>query len=458
MINIIYEISLILSVILFFLMFNKIIKSKKKYNISIIKFIIIQSIIMLAMYLLLHWFNIFNLGGMAIFYSKHSNICIDIVLFIFIIFIYRYVYDIGYFSLAGIFVFINIYYNLIKNMVIYRFIFFLITGYSFSSKYYYSISKAENTKIELYSVLLAFLIFIMILVLIKIINKILKRKKVYVYLIYLFSLNGIILAINKMAYMMEKNDKLFSDIFIINNVIIPKFLIVNSICIVLISIVMIRNERKSMKEELLNNKLKLQENYYNELKNSQNEIKKLYHDINNHITNIENLVDNKESKKYVENLKSEFKGSKMVESSGNAIVDIIINEKTKTCREKDINFKKVVDSSEIGFMKQVDISNIFTNMLENAIEACEKIKDVDIEKYILLKAYKVKSYYIISCKNSKENQINLKNNHYITDKANKFLHGLGIKSIKSSTKKYKGDIKINHGESEFELKIIIPLQ
>ncbi|MEN2259601.1 GHKL domain-containing protein (plasmid) [Paraclostridium benzoelyticum] len=45
----------------------------------------------------------------------------------------------------------------------------------------------------------------------------------------------------------------------------------------------------------------------------------------------------------------------------------------------------------------------------------------------------------------------------MTDKKDKFLHGLGIKSIKQSVKKYNGEVVIDYTEDKFILNILIPI-
>ena len=45
----------------------------------------------------------------------------------------------------------------------------------------------------------------------------------------------------------------------------------------------------------------------------------------------------------------------------------------------------------------------------------------------------------------------------MTDKDNKFSHGLGISSIKNSVKKYNGETVINYTDDRFIIKILIPI-
>ncbi|MCU9814610.1 GHKL domain-containing protein [Paraclostridium sp. AKS73] len=94
-------------------------------------------------------------------------------------------------------------------------------------------------------------------------------------------------------------------------------------------------------------------------------------------------------------------------------------------------------------------------MLDNSIEACEKINDCN--KYISLEGKIIENFFVLKAENSKANKINIKDRKVITDKKDKFLHGLGIKSIKQSVKKYNGEVVIDYTEDKFILNILIPI-
>lgn len=53
--------------------------------------------------------------------------------------------------------------------------------------------------------------------------------------------------------------------------------------------------------------------------------------------------------------------------------------------KKGIKFTCSINFSKVNFVKPIDVSSIFSNILDNAIEACDKIVDENINKYIKLK-------------------------------------------------------------------------
>ncbi|MBW4874154.1 MAG: ATP-binding protein, partial [Paeniclostridium sp.] len=166
---------------------------------------------------------------------------------------------------------------------------------------------------------------------------------------------------------------------------------------------------------------------------------------------------NKEVSEYINNLKDEIKSFKDNYNTGNMILDIIINEKSDICSKKGIKFICDINFSKVDFIKPIDVSSIFANILDNAIEACDKIHDEDIEKYIRIKGTISKAYFVIKCENSKVNNIKFKKNKLLTDKMDKFAHGIGTQSIKSSLDKYDGELLFEDEKDKFILNLYIPL-
>ena len=56
------------------------------------------------------------------------------------------------------------------------------------------------------------------------------------------------------------------------------------------------------------------------------------------------------------------------------------------------------------------------------------------------------------------NDINIKNNNFITSKKEKTMHGIGLKNIKDTVYKYNGDISIDFDDDKFLIKIIFSIK
>ncbi|WP_240291401.1 sensor histidine kinase [Paraclostridium sordellii] len=305
------------------------------------------------------------------------------------------------------------------------------------------------------------------------IQKFYDNKRYYIYIILTIAVNLVIILFfnisekkigdlysvlvkNNLEYISLIDTIMFS--FYMKN-IFPYLLFIINVILISIFINSIKSEKEKVKTQFLNEKLDMQYKYYLMAKESQEKMKKVYHDMNNHMENIKRLKGNSEDvNKYINNIEDEVKNVKNIYNTGNLLLDIILYEKSKVCKESNIDFEVGIDFSKCEFIEMIDITSIFSNLIDNAIEACNNINDKDINKYITIKSTFIKGYYVIRCENSKINKIIVKNNKIFTTKKDKFFHGLGLENIKSSVKKYDGELKIKNGDYKFIANIYIPIE
>lgn len=234
-------------------------------------------------------------------------------------------------------------------------------------------------------------------------------------------------------------------------------LIVSNICLVLSIRKSIFDNKMVAEANLIKEKMKIQYTHYINTQQDYMKVRQLHHDIKNHIACIKGVTQsNQGATNYINSIEDELDRYDNNFNTGNMILDIILNEKNKVCKEN--NIKLLIDINNIetcSFIDTIDICSIFSNIFNNAIEACEKISDS--YKEINLRGTIVNNFFVIRTENTKQNKINIKNNYIKTDKKDTYLHGLGIKSIKASVSKYNGEVVINHSENSFIMKIFIPL-
>ncbi|MEW9077862.1 GHKL domain-containing protein [Terrisporobacter glycolicus] len=299
------------------------------------------------------------------------------------------------------------------------------------------------------------------------------NKKYYLYIIITIIMNSlIILFLNKASSSLVDLYDVISDNKIKINqsleiipfvhfaeLALPYIIVASNIVFIFILIKLLKSTEEKAKLELLNKKHDMEYNYYLNIKESQEKVKRLYHDINNHMTNIK-LIQNQSSNvdEYINSINNEIKDFENIYNTGNVILDVILSEKSKLCNMKNIDFLCNIDFSKCDFLHMMDVSSIFSNLLDNAIEACDKMENSKNKKYISIRGTIVKSYYIIKCENSKANKVIIKNNKIISSKKDKYFHGIGIESIKSSLKKYDGELEIENEENKFISIIYIPLK
>ncbi len=317
-----------------------------------------------------------------------------------------------------------------------------------------------------------FIIFFVSISFFNMLQNIYKNKKYYLYIILTTTINLLIIVFINKSYtdignlydLALKNNVHFydvSDMLKFSATIketFPYLLVLVNILLISIFLNSIKSEREKVKAEFVNEKLDMQHRYYLTVKESQEKMRQVYHDMNNHMENIKSLKNSSEDvNKYINNIEDEV-GTKNIYNTGNVLLDIIFHEKSKACMVNNIDFNVGIDFNKCDFIEMIDISSIFSNLIDNAIEACNKIDDNNIEKYIIIKSTFIKGYYVVRCENSKINKVIIKSNKIFTTKKDKFLHGIGLDSIKSSIKKYNGELKIKDSEFKFIATIHIPVE
>ncbi|WP_371025237.1 ATP-binding protein [Paraclostridium ghonii] len=377
----------------------------------------------------------------------------------------------GVISVILIFAFIKVNYEIgiAKNLIIsisYIFMLGLLNegAYAFLSllcnklieiRYYWYYSLRYDKLIFLEINILINLLLIYIVTIINVLRlKVNLNNKQYKYIFFSIILNllSAILIFGTIYKTTQTVTNLALDVVIV--LISSSILILNILFMWLITRVIkdsnLRAENKCIKENI-----QLQHQYYLNIQESQLKVKKLYHDMKNHMICIENLYGKNE---YIENINNQLKECNSIFNTNNMILDIILNDKQRISKSKGIDLLANINFRECDFIDGADVCSIFSNMIDNAIEACEKIEDKNILKRINIKGTIVRSLYIIKCENPKNNIIKLKNGLILTNKKDKFLHGIGISSMKNSIEKYNGNLEINDLNNRFLINICIPLK
>lgn len=240
-------------------------------------------------------------------------------------------------------------------------------------------------------------------------------------------------------------------------VILSCLLIISNICLILSIRKSILDNKMIAEGNLIKEKMKIQYTHYINAQQDYMKVRQLHHDIKNHIICIKGVIQsNQDATNYIDSIEDELDIYDNSFNTGNMILDIILNENSKICKESNIKLLIDINNIEIcNFIDTIDICSIFSNIFDNAIEACEKISDSNRE--INLRGTIVNNFFVIRMENTKQNKMNIKNNYIKTDKKDTYLHGLGIKSVKNSVSKYNGEVVIDYSENSFIMKVFIPL-
>lgn len=205
-----------------------------------------------------------------------------------------------------------------------------------------------------------------------------------------------------------------------------------------------------------NLQMKLERSFYEKILKNQQEIRKLKHDMNHHLSVIATLLeqDKKEDAKiYFTSLTKqlETKGKIFTEHS---VINAVLNAKYNDAIEQGIDTFFNIDIQGIIPIDDIDLCSLFSNTLENAIEACSYLSK-DQKPFIKVKSRIYKGTFYYQIQNNYDGILVKKKNSIFTRKQDKNIHGIGIKSVQSLVNKYDGIIDIKTEENIFEVTVII---
>lgn len=210
------------------------------------------------------------------------------------------------------------------------------------------------------------------------------------------------------------------------------------------------------KAELMEWQTKSLIKYYKEKEIIDDQVKRMYHDIKNHIICLENIcLGRKECENYIYSIKQKINGFENYIETGNKILNVLLNQKIVKIKSLNIHFSCNINLKSIDFLEDIDVITIFSNAIDNAIEACEKIP-VEM-RFIKVNSAVISGFLVIKITNRIVNSLLFKESVLQTSKSDHFLHGIGIQNIKNSVGKYDGEVKIEFENSEFKLLIFVPL-
>jgi|GEM_PF-2939746 Histidine kinase-, DNA gyrase B-, and HSP90-like ATPase. len=208
---------------------------------------------------------------------------------------------------------------------------------------------------------------------------------------------------------------------------------------------------------LMQQRVDMQYGYYQQLEIEYDSSQKIMHDIKNHIKVFERLYETGQAEEGLEYAKKIYEiveelGLKF--KSNNRILNIIINEKMKICERYQIEFIYSVENLDLGFIDDIDITAIFANILDNAIEACRQITGE--KKQIELRVYQFNNMFIINLINDIEDVPRKGEEKFISSKKNH--KAIGLSNVRTSVLKYDGDINIDVEQDKFSVSIIFPVK
>lgn len=199
--------------------------------------------------------------------------------------------------------------------------------------------------------------------------------------------------------------------------------------------------------------LELRQAYYTDRMRDEERVRSIYHDLKNHLLVLQAQAGNGQAvEASIAELQSQIQAYENYYHTGNAVLDILIRDKAKLAQREQIDFSAVISFEDGGFLAPLDISTIFGNAIDNAIEASRKIPQE--QRLITVRANRIRDMLVITVENNAPASTG---SFEKTTKKDTFLHGFGLPNIRNAVQKYDGQCSTTYEDGMFILQIVLPV-
>ena len=212
-----------------------------------------------------------------------------------------------------------------------------------------------------------------------------------------------------------------------------------------------RNEREQQLS-IMNQLWKQDMAQFESVKANMDVINMKCHNLKHIIGKIENKLTSEE----VESLREALQFYDSNIKTGNKVLDVVLCEKAMLCQKNGIRFFCMADGKKLDFLTAVQTYTLFSNIIDNAVEAVQQLECED-SKLISLLCRENGGFLEIEESNYFDGPLVLEGNLPATTKENPHQHGFGIKSIKYITELYGGTCSVSVEDNMFFLRIRFPL-
>jgi len=202
--------------------------------------------------------------------------------------------------------------------------------------------------------------------------------------------------------------------------------------------------------------METEQSFYKQIDVMYSDMRQWRHDYKNHLLTLQSIIESGNTERSIEYL-TQMLGEPLrfdnILNIGNSILDSIVSAKLSYANSHDIDITVKAVYPDSLAVSDADLCSIVGNLLDNAIEACERMKEG--KRFIDFSIDTKKKMCILTIRNS-FSVIEFKNGCYISSKVGLY-HGQGIRHIDELVAKHQGHVLREHSNGVFVTQIMLPL-
>ena len=189
------------------------------------------------------------------------------------------------------------------------------------------------------------------------------------------------------------------------------------------------------------------------MRKSQEKAISYRHDLRHHMLYLSSCIEDgqlEQAQAYIHEICSEIESHKVINFCENEAANLIFSAFSEKSQQKGISMEVRAEISRIITVSESDLCVLFSNALENALHACQKLKEKGILGSIEVLTYEKKGKLFFQVINSCDSDIVFEKGIPVTDSPG---HGIGVRSICALVEKYGGIYYFSVKEGKFILRI-----
>lgn len=205
--------------------------------------------------------------------------------------------------------------------------------------------------------------------------------------------------------------------------------------------------------EMMQQQEKLQYESYEIQSEKYNQAVAILHDVEKHIKMIENLYQGdleKDAIDYAREIREMLQPLVPLRYTDNPVLNCLLSDKKRIADKNGIILKIEANEADISFMRPIDITTLFGNLMDNAVAAS---KSCSGKKYIGLYIREYNEMISIRVENSVAEPVSIKNGKI--DNSDKERKGIGLLNIQRCIEDYIGSIIYKYSNNMLICDIIL---
>lgn len=177
--------------------------------------------------------------------------------------------------------------------------------------------------------------------------------------------------------------------------------------------------------------------------------RKMTHDFQNQLSIIYGLAEceapHSELLPYIQTVMKDSMSTSLIVKTGRLVVDVLLSQKYHIAQSKGVHFLFQLDDLTCFGLKDEHLVVVLSNLVDNAIEACEKITDDKSKKITLVMKVEEESSFLY-IENMTAFPVKVLDNQVVLPSKRSEEHGYGLKNVAAILNRYKAVFAVAYKE------------